>query len=122
MYNEKHKYSFTKSNRLLNSKQFDFVFKKAIKSSCKEFLFLLRKNENNEARLGLIVSKKTAKKAIERNKIKRVVRETFRYNKIALKGNDIIFLSRPEVKFLSKKELRQVLELQWKNLLKNLNS
>lgn len=47
-------------------------------------------NERGHARLGLIVSKKTAKRANKRNFMKRVIREWFRQHRHQLPPHDFI--------------------------------
>ncbi len=49
-----------------------------------------RLNEVNIARLGLIVSKKTAKSAVQRNYMRRVLRELFRLNQHNLPAVDLL--------------------------------
>ena len=49
-----------------------------------------RVNEVNIARLGLIVSKKTAKSAVQRNYMRRVLREIFRLNQYNLPAVDLV--------------------------------
>ena len=49
-----------------------------------------RVNDMNVARLGLIVSKKTAKLAVQRNYMRRVVRELFRLNQHKLPMIDLV--------------------------------
>jgi ribonuclease P protein component len=62
-------------NRLLKKKDFDLVFKQG-KNFKQGFLyFKIKKNKLDSSRFGFIVSKKFSKKAVERNKIKRRLRE-----------------------------------------------
>lgn len=49
-----------------------------------------RINEVNIARLGLIISKKTAKLAVRRNYMRRVLRELFRLNQHNLPAIDLV--------------------------------
>ena len=49
-----------------------------------------RVNEFNAPRLGLIVAKKTAKLAVQRNYMRRVLRELFRLNQHNLPAVDLI--------------------------------
>ena len=63
------------NNRLKKQKDFENVFKtgKGFKQSS---LYLkVQKNDLKSTRFGFIVSKKFSKKAVERNKIKRILRE-----------------------------------------------
>ena len=49
-----------------------------------------RPNDKNVARLGLIVAKKTAKLAVQRNYMRRVLRELFRINQHQLPAMDVV--------------------------------
>lgn len=56
-----------------------------------------RYNALDYARLGLVVSKKMARRAVDRNYMKRVLREKFRLNQHVLAGLDIV--ARPGILF-----------------------
>ena len=79
-----------------------------------EFLILFQTSELNNARLGLTISKKNIKKASDRNRYKRLVRESFRLT--LLPEVDIIFLSRRGLDNLSNAELNNKLASAWKKL------
>lgn len=49
-----------------------------------------RPEGNTEARLGLVVAKKLLKRAVDRNKVKRVVREQFRLRLAGLPAVDLV--------------------------------
>lgn len=59
------------------------------------FNIRISKNKEKETRFGIVVSKKTSKKAVLRNKTKRVIRNIITQNldKIS-KGKDIIIVSK----------------------------
>ncbi len=106
--------SFPKQHRLLAKPQFDRVFQKAKRVFFPEFLLLFRFNETEKARIGLAISKKCVKKATERNRCKRLVRESFRLT--SLPNVDIIFLSRRGLDQLSNAQLSDKLAIAWKKL------
>jgi ribonuclease P protein component len=108
---------FKKQNRLLDSKEYSFVFNKAEKIGNRYFIILFRKNNKIFPRLGLIIAKKNIKHAVNRNKIKRIVRESFRNKVNNLNENDYIFLAKKEISQLSNLELRYKLDEKWKKLL-----
>ncbi|MDR6937500.1 MULTISPECIES: ribonuclease P protein component [unclassified Luteibacter] len=58
--------------------------------------FLLRfgNNDGDTARLGLAISKRCSKRAVDRNRIKRLAREAFRRARPALPPVDILVMAR----------------------------
>jgi len=85
-----------KKNRLTKKKDFDSVFKqgKGLKFG---FLYLKYKKNNLKAsRFGFVVGKNFSKKAAQRNKIKRRLREIIK-NKLSKiePGTDIIIVAMP---------------------------
>lgn len=69
---------FSRQSRLLKPVQFRSVFKEPIRSDDHYFRVLARANDNTLHRLGMAVSKKACARAVDRNRIKRVIRECFR--------------------------------------------
>lgn len=86
-------FDFTKSRRLLDKKDYDNVFASTNKIVTKEFIVIYCLNKQTCPRLGLVLSKKAINKAHDRNRIKRLFRETFRLNR-SLPLVDIIILAR----------------------------
>ena len=71
--------SFPKTSRLLNATDYSAVFDKTqFKVSCRYFLILARFNSNENTRLGLVVAKKHIPTAVQRNRVKRLIRTSFR--------------------------------------------
>jgi ribonuclease P protein component len=86
--------TFSSGERLKKQKEFDNVFKTGKLISGK-YCIIYHKPEK-ERKLGIIVSKKVSKKAVERNHIKRWFREIYRNNKDELpKGVHLIIISKP---------------------------
>ncbi len=65
-------------NRLKKEKDFDRVFKKGRGFAFDAIAIRFVENELTDNRFGFIVSKKVSKKAVERNRIKRILREQVR--------------------------------------------
>ena len=82
---------FAKRYRLLKTDDFSsvFAFRKQRSAPLLQ-VFFLPQNGLHHARLGLVVSKKTAKRAHERNYMKRVIREWFRCRKDGLPPYDFV--------------------------------
>ncbi|MAD57425.1 MAG: ribonuclease P protein component [Porticoccus sp.] len=107
-------YNFGRKNRLLNSHSFQRVFdntKFKVSNSC--FLLLANQNQLNHPRLGMIVAKKSIRFSVNRNRLKRVIRSSFRVNQQNLSSLDIIFLVR---KGMNKLSFREQTELVTKGL------
>lgn len=62
--------------------------------SNKAFLVLAKHNSLNDSRLGLVIGKKKAKLAVDRNYIKRICREAFRHKQDQLANVDMLILLR----------------------------
>lgn len=73
------KADFPRSSRLLESVEFKRVFKKNVVSADRYFKVLGRPNNESLSRLGMAVSRQVDRKAVGRNRIKRVIRESFRH-------------------------------------------
>lgn len=86
---------FDKPRRLLKKSDYDHVFSQAKKIVNPNFTVLYRVNKVGHARLGLALSKKMIAKAHDRNRLKRLLRETFRIRQ--LPGIDIIVLAKSGV-------------------------
>ncbi len=52
--------------------------------------YLPRPEGDTDARLGLVIGKKLLKRAVDRNRVKRIVREQFRLRRAALPVCDLI--------------------------------
>lgn len=79
-------------------------------------MLLARPNGLNFPRLGLAVSKKNIKTAVQRNRIKRLIRETFRQRKTTLGGCDYVALARQPAGKATNAELLEALEKHWLEL------
>lgn len=61
-------------------------------------------------RLGLAVAKKMFRKAVARNRVKRLIREAFRLERPGFEGGGLDIVVRPKVKKLSLDQLRESLK------------
>ena len=87
---------FSKTERLLKTDEFSSVF--ALRRSRHgRYVQVLLGEAQAHPRLGLVVAKKVAKRAHERNYMKRVLREWFRLHKPQLPAQDIVV--RAKMKF-----------------------
>jgi ribonuclease P protein component len=109
--------NFPRQARLLTAGDFSRVFERAdTKAQTSQFLILARRNDLGTARMGLVVAKKHAKRAVDRNTIKRIVRESFRHHQSKLENYDCVVLSRSGAKDLDKIKLRHMVDQLWTRL------
>ncbi len=101
-------FELSKKNRLLKQKDFDRVYQKGKSYQGHKFCFYYLEKDNPPPRLGLSVGKEVGK-ATQRNKIKRIIRETFRTHKKLFGNMDIIIRPLPEIGKSKKREIRQAL-------------
>ena len=109
------RYRFSTDSRLPDAEAFGRVFEKATRSRDKWFTVLCRRNESEIARLGLAISKKQCKKASERNRLKRIIRESFRQHQAELEGLDIVVMNKAAAAEEKNSALRSSLETHWNN-------
>ncbi len=67
-------------------------------------------------RLGLAVSRRVSKHAVVRNRIKRVVRESFRSLRTRLPALDVLVIARPSAANVPNAALRADLDAAWQRL------
>jgi ribonuclease P protein component len=108
---------FPRAARLLKASQFRRVFQRARRVSDRNFTVLARANDDQDARLGLAISKKQARRAVDRNRLKRLVRESFRHHKAALHGLDLVVMARSHALSCTRGELHESLERLWQAIL-----
>lgn len=70
---------FSSDRRIRKTDDFSSVFRMRPCSRTEHFVFYARANTHMQARLGIVVAKRFAPRAVTRNTIKRVCREVFRY-------------------------------------------
>lgn len=92
---------------------FNRVFRDAKKSRDKLFTVLSRVNGKECARLGLAISKKHCRAASGRNRMKRIVRESFRQHQAELIGIDVVVLGQPGTSGADNKALFDSLDRHW---------
>lgn len=107
---------FSRELRLLSPTHFEFVFSNATPSVSPQLTLLARKNDKLNPRLGITISKKRVKRAHDRNRLKRIVRESFRLQRQDLPNIDIVVVGKSGLDKMSNQELFSLLNKLWKKL------
>ena len=110
--------NFIRAQRLVHKPQFDAVYQNGRKLGDSYFLILSRVNECPSPRLGLSVSARSVGNAVNRNRIKRIIRDSFRLNCDQFPAVDIVVNTRPGARDASNTQLRESLSQHWTNLVK----
>lgn len=107
---------FSYHHRLKSKASFNFIFEQPKKVGQKFFTALYRLNRENRTRLGIIIAKRNAPSAVARNRIKRIIRESFRHQYDNLPTVDIIVIAKLRCDKLSNPFLREEIEKLWAKL------
>ncbi len=112
-------YPYGRELRLLTPAHFSSVFNSSPrKFACRLYTILVSKNQLGHPRIGFTISKKKAKLAVDRNRIKRVVRDNFRLNQADLPAVDMVFIARQGISDCDNKQIHKELEITWQKLRK----
>ena len=104
---------FHRRYRLSQSKDFDRLFRKSERSSDDVVTVLACKNGGSSARLGMAISRKCAPRAVDRNRLKRVIRESFRHCSKQLLGLDLVVIGKRKRPLANSCDLALSLEKHW---------
>lgn len=96
----------SRRGRLSRSADFDRVFRSGRSQAGRELILYVfpRDDDDGAPRLGLSVSRKVGS-AVERNRVKRLLREAFAIEGTRLpEGTDVVVIARPDAKALAERE------------------
>jgi len=133
--------NFPKSSRLLNPKQYKFVFDDArYKVANRHCLILARPyfedysdlpatpfpsvnpcQNSSKSRLGIVAAKRHIKRAVDRNRFKRLARETYRLKRSTLGDLQVVVLAKAGAGDLSKEQLTDSFNTLWLKLSRRLS-
>lgn len=96
----------------------DYAALRAVKGRLSGTLFAIRFGPaaTPVARLGMAVSRKVSKRAVDRNRIKRTIRESFRRRRATLPLVDMLVIARSVAAAADNAALRAELERLWSRL------
>jgi len=105
----------------LTPDDFQPVFKNAIPAVSPHLTLLARKNNLDHPRIGMAIPKKHIKRAVGRNRIRRIVREQFRLQQHQLPAIDIVVIAKAGIADLSNQEINKILDKLWRKLVQRCN-
>lgn len=89
------------------------MFKQGQRSSDRYFTILFQPNTLNHPRLGFAISKQKVRLAVGRNRLRRLVRESFRKRATGLPPVDMVVLARDATRAAANAEIITSLERHW---------
>ncbi|MBP0621987.1 ribonuclease P protein component [Cupriavidus consociatus] len=113
-------HAFPKAARLTKTDEFSSVFALRPRRRSTHFVLYVRANGQAEARLGVVVGKKFAPRAAERNLVKRMARELFRQRREQLSGRDVLLRLQtkfPRAEFATRAAVRRACAAEIASLL-----
>lgn len=109
-------FEFNRESRLLTPGHFKNVFDNASRFSSQHFTILITQNKSGDNRLGLAIAKKRVKLAVQRNRVKRLVRESFRLNQQKLPSIDMVVMVKSGIDKLENDAINQQIENIWRKI------
>ncbi|WP_155301280.1 ribonuclease P protein component [Cupriavidus necator] len=113
-------HAFPKAARLTKTDEFSSVFALRPRRRSPHFVLYVRANDRPEGRLGVVVGKKFAPRAAERNLVKRMARELFRQRREELAGRDVLLRLQakfPRAEFATRAAVRRACAAEIASLL-----
>ncbi|WP_423822336.1 ribonuclease P protein component [Salinisphaera sp. SPP-AMP-43] len=111
--------TFPRAARLLRPPQYRAVFARGEKFVCDGFVVIAATSDEPRARLGLALAKRRIRRAVDRNRVKRLVRESFRTVRSDLPAVDIVVLARSRTATMDNAALTGQLGRIWRRVARN---
>ena len=109
-------FRFSRELRLLTPSHYSRIFNEPARVTNQYFTLLAKPNNLDRPRLGLTIAKKRVKLAVQRNRLKRLARDSFRLTQHQLDNIDIVLMVKSGVDELSNEMLNQQLSKLWKKI------
>jgi len=110
--------SFPRQLKLTRAVDFQQVFKKNISNRDACITILVGKNTGVFPRLGFAIARKQVQKAVQRNALKRLFRESFRLNQHRLPARDMVIMVKRKILLSERAQLRARLDQHWNSIIK----
>ncbi len=104
---------FPAARRLRRKREFDQLYARGTRLGNSHFGIIVQPNALGLARLGLAVASKPFGGSVPRNRIRRLIRESFRLRQHELPDVDLVVSARPGARAASPAQLRASLDGLW---------
>lgn len=113
---DKRTFRLRPAQRLRQKREFDGVYARARRSSDALFTVLARENGGPGPRLGLAIAVRAVGNSVQRNRVKRLVRDSFRRCQHDLPAVDIVVNARNAVRTAANHAILHSLARHWQNI------
>ena len=110
--------SFPRQLRLTRASEFQQVFKNNFRCADAGITILVGKKTGEGPRLGFAIARKQIPRAVRRNQLKRLFRESFRRAQHRLPGRDLVIMVRREILLSGPVKIRAALDQHWNSIIK----
>lgn len=104
------------ARRLRHGAQFKRLYAQGRRLAADGFTAVIAPNDTGEARLGLSIAARILKLAVQRNRFRRIIRESFRHHQQRLPAVDIVVGLRIALRDADNAQLRRSLEKLWQKI------
>ena len=109
--------SFPRRLRLTRASDYQQVFKNNFRRGDDCITILVGKREGDVPRIGFAIARKQIARAVRRNALKRLFRESFRTNRQRLPARDMVIMVRKQIVALRPAEIRASLQRHWDGII-----
>ncbi len=110
---DRERLTYPAARRLRRKREFDELYARGKRLGNSHFGMTMSANELGLARLGMAVASKPFGGSVPRNRIRRLIRESFRLRQHDLPAVDLVVSARPGARVASAAELRASLDGLW---------
>ena len=107
---------FRRAQRLRRPAEFQAVYRQGRRFGNELLTATVRPNEQKTARLGLSIAARTVGNSVSRNRLRRLIRDSFRLQQLSLPPADIVIGARTAARAASAPELRAGLQRLWNQI------
>ena len=111
-------FPFPTSFRLLRPSQYRALFKGGKRINSKGLTLIVKPNELQTPRLGMTIPKRLVKRAVDRNAIKRRIRESFRLYQHKLDAVDVVVMANSGISKLTNLQVSELINPLWQKVAK----
>lgn len=108
--------TFPAHKRLRHKSEFDAAYARGRRFGNGFFAVTVISNDKTGPRLGLAIALRVARTAVERNRIRRIIRESFRVHQETLPAVDIVVSARPKALGAPRERLHGSLAALWRQV------